>query len=59
MQLELSTDERDLLARLIEREIGETRVEARRTATREFHDRLQRDEASLRALLERLQAAAA
>jgi hypothetical protein len=58
MQLELSTDERDLLQRLIEREIGDTRVEARRTATREFHDQLQRDEASLRSLLQRLQAAA-
>jgi len=59
MQLELSADERDLLKRLIEREIGETRVEARRSATREFHDQLQRDEASLRTLLERLQAPAA
>jgi hypothetical protein len=57
MQLELSSEERDLLRRLIEREIGDTRVEVRRSATREYHDQLQRDEASLRTLLGRLQAA--
>ena len=54
MQLDLSPEERELLSRLVEREVGETRAEARRSATRDYHDRLQRDESLLKALLERL-----
>lgn len=54
MQLDLSPEERDLLSRLVEREVGETRAEARRSATREYHDRVQQDENLLKALLARL-----
>jgi hypothetical protein len=54
MQLELSVDDRDLLARLIEREIGEVRSEVRRTREPSFHDFLIRDEERLKAILEQL-----
>jgi hypothetical protein len=54
MQLELSVDDRDLLARLIEREIGEVRSEVRRTREPSFHDSLIRDEERLKAILEQL-----
>lgn len=54
MQLELSVDDRDLLVRLIEREIGEVRSEVRRTREPSFHDALVRDEERLKAILEQL-----
>ena len=54
MQLEISAEERDLLARILERDLSETRIEARRTSTRTYHDQLQHEEAMLRTLLERL-----
>lgn len=57
MQLELSVEDQDLLTRLLEREIGDTRVEARHTDDRRYREQLERNEASLRDLLDRLRKA--
>jgi hypothetical protein len=58
MHVELSTQERDLLVELLEAAVRDLRVEVRRTETPKYHDELERKEASLRALLERLRALA-
>jgi hypothetical protein len=54
MQVDLSPVERDLLIRLVEHAVSDTRVEVRRTATPEFHDRLAAEERDLAGLLARL-----
>lgn len=54
IQLELTTEDRDLLAQILERTLSETRVEARHTDAREWRERLHEDEKRLRALLDRL-----
>jgi len=55
MKLELSAEERDLLVRLLEREVGDLRVEVRRTGRPALRDELKREEALIRDLAERLQ----
>jgi ribosome recycling factor len=55
MELELQDDERELLIRLLEHTLEETRVEVRRTRTPDFHDKLLEEEQMLRGLLKRLQ----
>lgn len=54
MQLEISPEERELLIRLIEGAVADTRVEVRRTSTPAFHDRLEAEERELAGLLARL-----
>jgi hypothetical protein len=54
MDLHLSADERDLLIRVVEHALSETRIEVRRTTTPDFHDRLQSEERQLAELLDRL-----
>jgi hypothetical protein len=54
MHIELSSEERELLVRLVERALSDTRVEIRRTATPDFHDRLLAEEQRLAGLLARL-----
>jgi hypothetical protein len=54
MQLDISSDDRDILIRLVERALSDTRVEVRRTTTPEFHDRLEAEERELAGLLVRL-----
>jgi hypothetical protein len=54
MQVDISPIERDLLIRLVEHALSDTRVEVRRTATPEFHDRLAAEERDLAELLGRL-----
>ena len=54
MQLDISLAERELLIRLVEHALSDTRVEVRRTATPEFHDRLAAEERDLAGLLARL-----
>lgn len=56
MQLDISSEERDLLIRLVESALSDTRVEVRRTTTPEFHDRLEAEERELAGLLARLRA---
>ena len=58
MQLDISAEERELLVRLVERALEDTRVEVRRTATPDFHDRLQAEERMLESVLGRLRAPA-
>jgi hypothetical protein len=54
MELDISPEERDLLVRLVERALSDTRVEVRRTTPPEFHDRLEAEERELASLLVRL-----
>jgi hypothetical protein len=54
MQLEITADERELLIQLLDRALSDTRVEVRRTATPEFHDKLQHEERRLGDLLDRV-----
>jgi hypothetical protein len=54
MEFEIDAQERELLVRLVEQALGDTRVEIRRTSTPEFHDRLQAEERVLASLLRRL-----
>ncbi|HLY37392.1 MAG TPA: hypothetical protein VKU61_05110 [Candidatus Binatia bacterium] len=54
MQLDISLAERELLIRLVEHALSDTRVEVRRTATPEFYDRLAAEERDLAGLLARL-----
>jgi hypothetical protein len=58
MHVEISAEERELLIRLVERALSDTRVEVRWTKTPEFHDRLQVEEQQLSALLARLRTVA-
>ena len=54
MEFEIDAQERELLLRLVEQALSDTRVEIRRTSTPEFHDRLQAEERVLASLLRRL-----
>ncbi len=49
----ISEEERAELIRLLDRALGESRVEAHRTHTPEFRDRVLREQTLLRGLLER------
>ncbi len=59
MELTLSERERQLLLELLEGDLGELRVEVRRTEDAAYRDRLHEDEACLRGLIERMQSLAA
>jgi hypothetical protein len=54
MQLAVTSAERDLLVRLLEAALGDTRVEVRRTTTPEFHDQLRDEEELIGNLLSRV-----
>jgi hypothetical protein len=54
MELELSAEERELLERIVERALGEMRVEVRRTTTPKYHDDLAEEQARLKGLLARI-----
>jgi hypothetical protein len=56
MQIEVSDAERELLIDVLERALKETRVEVRRTSTRDFHDKLLAEEQTLGDLLARIHA---
>lgn len=49
----ISEEERAELIRILDRALGESRVEAHRTHTPEFRDRVLREQSLLRGLLER------
>ena len=57
MKLELSAEDAALLTRVLESAFRELRVEVQRTETRSLHDELQRDEARIRSLLDKLRGA--
>ena len=59
MEIDLSAAEHNLLIRLVEGALSDTRVEVRRTTTPEFRDRLQTEEHQLAGLLERLRTSSA
>jgi len=54
MIIELTSEERDELLRLVDNYFQETRVEVRHTQNREFRDQLHYEEAILRGLHEKL-----
>jgi hypothetical protein len=55
MRLTLNDDERDLLKRLLESDLGDLRFEIADTDSKSMRDDLKRDEATLKAILERLE----
>ena len=55
--IELLESEHDLLTTLLERAMGDLRVEVRRTRTPDFHDKLLDEEETLKGLLEKVRAA--
>jgi hypothetical protein len=61
MNLLIDEEERELLIDLLQRHIGETRVEIRHTFDHDFKGRLQREEVVSKSLMEKIgkQAAAA
>lgn len=58
VSIELTDRERELLQQLLERELGEVRIEARRTRAPDWHDSVLNEESQLRQLLSKLQAPA-
>jgi hypothetical protein len=58
MQVELTPDQAGLLKKLAESALRDIKAEVRRTETREYHDRLQLEEAELQGLIEVLGSAA-
>jgi len=54
MNLVITAEERNELLQVVERTLGETRVEVRRTRTPDFHDQLQHEEVVLQSLYEKL-----
>jgi hypothetical protein len=56
MQLELSSEERSVLERIVERALSEMRVEVRRTTTPKYHDEMRAEEERVRELLARIKA---
>jgi len=58
MQLKLSSEEREVLERIVERALSEMRVEVRRTTTPRYHDDLQADEERVKSILSRIKALA-
>ena len=59
MELTLSDRERSLLLELLEGDLGELRVEIRRTEDAAYRARLHQDEDCLRGMIERVQGLAA
>lgn len=59
MELKLSEQEQKLLLALLESDLGELRVEVRRTDDAAYRARLHKDESCLRGLIERVHAMAA
>lgn len=59
MQIELSSEEIQLLKRIMSRTLAETKAEVRHTETREYRDKLHDEEAMLAALVERFSEAVA
>ncbi len=58
MQLELSSEERSVLERIVDSALGEMRVEVRRTTTPKYHDDLLAEAERVRNLLARIKALA-
>ncbi len=58
MQLELSSEDRIVLERIVHSALNEMRVEVRRSATRKYHDELRVDEERVKDLLARIKALA-
>lgn len=58
MQLELSPEDRAALEQIVERALGEMRVEVRRTETPKYHAALRTDQEHVKQLLERIKALA-
>lgn len=58
MQLELSSEDRAVLERIVERALSEIRVEVRRTTTPKYHDDMSADQERVKALLARIKALA-
>lgn len=56
MQLDLSSEDRAVLERIVERALSEIRVEVRRTTTPKYHDDLRADEERVKGLLTRIKA---
>jgi ribosome recycling factor len=56
MKLEITDEERNELARLVEQALSDMRIETRRTRNPEWHDQLRSEEGLLASLLKRLQA---
>jgi hypothetical protein len=54
MHIELTNEERNILVKLLMREISEIGPEIRRTQTSSYRDGLKEDKRALRELLERL-----
>jgi hypothetical protein len=54
MKLELTPAERDLVLRILESVLAETRVEVRRTSTPKYHDALEEESQTIQSLVERL-----
>ena len=54
MNLQLSIDERDELARLLETAVSDTRIETRRTRNQTWRDSLRNQKSLLQTLLNRL-----
>ncbi len=54
MQLEVSAEDRRVLLSLLERSLGDTRAEVRRTRTADFKQALRSEEATLRTLIRNL-----
>jgi hypothetical protein len=54
----LTADERDLIIRLLDRELSDTRAEFRRTHTPDFREDVEREEKLLREVLDKLRVAA-
>lgn len=59
MELILSETERQLLLELLQGDLGEIRVEVRRTEDAAYRTRLHEQESCLRGLIERMQSQAA
>jgi hypothetical protein len=54
MELVVSRPERELLLRLLDKALGDTRAEVRRTRNPTWHDGLKNDESLLRGLIEKI-----
>lgn len=59
MQIELSSEEIELLKRITSRTLADTKAEVRHTETREYRDKLHNEESMLVSLVERFSEAVA
>ena len=57
MNIQIDAEERDELVGLLERELGDTRVEFRRTKSQEWRQGLNNEEHVIERLIEKLKAA--